>query len=173
MEIFIIAAQTSDGFIARNANHPAIWTSKEDKKRFVELTKDAGVVVMGSTTFKTLPKPLKERLNVVYSNTLKNDDLNTDPERKCIVTNKNPVELVKELTELGYTKLAICGGSEIYSLFMESGLVNKLYLTIEPVLFGNGIGIFKRSLPEDVQLKLDKSETTEQGTIFLDYTVLN
>lgn len=173
MEIFIIAAQTADGFIARDANHSATWTSKEDKRRFVQLTKDAGVVVMGSTTFKTLPKPLKERLNVVYSNSLKGEDLNTDPERKCIVTNKKPVDLVEELARLGYTKIAICGGSKIYSLFIESGLVNKLYLTVEPLLFGDGISVFKRSLPTDMQLRLDKSELTEQGTVFLDYTILN
>ncbi len=172
MEIFIIAAQTADGFIARDANHPAVWTSKEDKKRFVELTKDAGVVVMGSTTFKTLPRPLKERLNVVYSNNLKDEDLNTDPERKCMVTNKKPADLVEDLARLGYTKIAICGGSEIYSLFIESGLVNKLYLTVEPLLFGAGIGIFNRSLPASVQLKLDKTEKAEQGTIFLDYTII-
>jgi dihydrofolate reductase len=170
MEIFIIAAQTADGFIARDANHPAVWTSKEDKKRFVELTKDAGVVVMGSTTFKTLPRPLKERLNVVYSNSLKDEDLNTDPERKCMVTNKKPTDLVEDLARLGYTKIAICGGSEIYSLFMESGLVNKLYLTVEPILFGNGINVFKRPFFEDVRLRLDKSEITEQGSVFLDYS---
>ncbi|MDQ5912013.1 MAG: hypothetical protein QG568_226 [Patescibacteria group bacterium] len=172
MEIFIIAAQTADGFIARDANHPAVWTSKEDKKRFVELTKDAGVVVMGSTTFKTLPRPLKERLNVVYSNSLKDVDLNTDPERKCMVTNKQPADLVENLAQLGYTKIAICGGSEVYSLFIESGLVDKVYLTVEPILFGSGISVFKRSLSTDIQMKLDKSEVTEQGTVFLDYTIL-
>ena len=75
MEVFILAAQTADGFIAKNHTHAATWTSKEDKQRFVELTKDAGVIVMGSTTFKTLPKPLKNRLNVVYSNTIKQTDI--------------------------------------------------------------------------------------------------
>lgn len=173
MEMFIIAAQTSDGFIARDANHAAVWTSKEDKQRFVRLTKEAGVVVMGSTTFKTLPKPLKERLNVVYSNSMKTEDLNTDPERKCMVTDKKPADLIEELTALGHTKIAVCGGSEIYSLFMESGLVTKLYLTVEPILFGNGIGVFKRPFPTDIKMRLDKSEITEQGTVFLDYTILN
>jgi dihydrofolate reductase len=173
MEIFIIAAQTADGFIARDKNHVATWTSKEDKQRFVQLTKDAGVVIMGSTTFKTLPRPLKDRLNVVYSNSLKDAELNTDPERKCIVTSKEPTELIRELAELGYTKMAICGGSEIYSLFIKSGLVSKLYLTIEPILFGNGIGVFKGPFPSDMRMILEKSETTEQGTVFLDYTILN
>jgi len=67
MNVFIITAISADGFIARDSHHPAVWTSKEDKKRFVEITKRAGVVIMGLNTFRTLPKPLKDRLNIVYS----------------------------------------------------------------------------------------------------------
>ncbi len=99
MKVFIIAAQTLDGFIAKETNHPAFWTSKEDKQRFVELTKRAGVCVMGSTTFKTLPRPLKERVNIVYSRHETFEGAET--------TNKNPVELVKELEERGFEKNVI------------------------------------------------------------------
>ena len=56
IKVFIIAAISADGFIAKDTNHPAMWTSKADKKRFIELTKRAGVVIMGATTFKTLEK---------------------------------------------------------------------------------------------------------------------
>lgn len=173
MELFIIAAQTADGFIAKDKNHVATWTSKEDKKRFIELTKDAGVVIMGSTTFKTLPKPLKDRLNIVYSKTLTNADFGPfEDDRKFEITQKKPFELIEELSNQGYTKAAICGGSEIYSLFLESGLVSKLYLTIEPIVFGQGISLFKNQLENDTKLKLDKKDVSESGTIFLDYSIL-
>lgn len=173
MEPFILAAQTVDGYIAKDKTHSATWTSKEDKQRFVELTKDAGVVVMGSTTFKTLPKPLKNRLNVIYSNSIKQSDIVFDPERPCLVTSLHPKDLIKELQDRGYTKVAICGGAEIYSLFLESGLVKKIYLTIEPVLFGTGISLFKRQFEHLINLKLDAQNVTEKGTVFLDYSILN
>ena len=68
MKCFIIAAVTADGYIAENDAHsPFGWTSKEDKHRFIELTKEAGVVIMGSKTYATIGKPLKERLNIIYS----------------------------------------------------------------------------------------------------------
>ena len=42
IKAFIIAAVTADGFIAKDAQHsPFNWTSKADKKRFIELTKRA------------------------------------------------------------------------------------------------------------------------------------
>ncbi|MCL5782229.1 MAG: dihydrofolate reductase, partial [Patescibacteria group bacterium] len=62
MKCFIIAALSADGYIARDEHHPAFWTSKEDKKRFVELTKRAGVVIMGSTTYTTIARPLKDHV---------------------------------------------------------------------------------------------------------------
>jgi dihydrofolate reductase len=177
MELFIIAAQTADGFIARNKNEPAMWTSKEDKQRFVALTKDAGVVIMGSTTFKTLPKPLKGRLNIVYSRSMSETDVGLsatdqiEEDRKVEITSVTPHELLTDLQARGYTKAAICGGSEIYSLFIESGLVSQIYLTIEPILFGQGVSIFKNQLLENLRLKLDKYEVTSEGTIFLDYSI--
>ncbi len=165
MNVFIIAAQTADGFIAENKDHPAIWTSKDDKKRFVELTKAAGVIVMGSRTFKTLPSPLKDRLNIVYTRNPENYAAQENVE----ATNIEPAELIKSLEEKGYTSVAICGGAEIYSLFMKSGVVSKLYLTIEPMLFGSGISLFSEPLKERLILK--DSKILENGVIFLEYDV--
>ena len=164
MNIFIIAAQTIDGFIAKDENHAASWTSKEDKRRFVELTKQAGVIVMGSKTANTLPFPLKDRLNIIYSR-------NLDSKREGFeYTQKSPQDLIEELSSRGYSDVAICGGTSIYTLFMNSGLVTKLYLTIEPISFGKGIPLFSEDFSS--KLKLVKSETLD-GTVFNEYEVLN
>lgn len=164
-KIFLIGALSSDGFIAKNAEHsPMNWTSKEDKHRFVELTKHARVVIMGANTYRTFPKPLKDRLNVVYSRSLQ-------PTEGVEVTSDEPSVLIDSLVKRGYTEIAICGGAEIYTMFMKSGLVNYLYLTIEPVIFGSGVSLFNK--PVDVKLILESSTTTESGTIFNNYKVLN
>jgi dihydrofolate reductase len=160
IKAFIIAALSADGFIAKNKEHAAMWTGKEDKKRFVELTKRAGVIVMGSNTFATLPRPLKERVNIVYSRSKTFDGAE--------VTQKSPIELLKELESRGFKEVAICGGAEIYTMFMESGLVDTLYLTIEPLLFGNGIKLFKNEM--DFKLTLVSSVQTESGAFLLEYS---
>ena len=74
MSTFIVAVTSADGFIA-NEDHVRSfeWNSKADKDSFIHLTRDAGIVVMGSKTFETFakngeqPKPLPGRLNIVYS----------------------------------------------------------------------------------------------------------
>ncbi len=166
MKCFIIAALTADGYIAKNPNTPSTtWTSAADKKRFVEISKRAGVIVLGQNTWMTFgSKALKNRLNIVYSP-------NALPAAEGMETTmKNPADLLKELEGRGFKEVAICGGSQIYTMFMKSGLVDTLYLTIEPVLFGDGIRLFKEDL--DFKLRLVNSERTEGGTMLQEYEVI-
>jgi dihydrofolate reductase len=162
---FIIAAVTADGLIAENENHAAMWTSKEDKKRFVELTKRAGVVVMGSRTFRTLPRPLKERLNVVYTR-----GHAFDGQENVLVTQDEPRILLEKLEARGLKEVAICGGSQVYTAFMKARAVGKIFLTIEPIVFGKGMTLFNEAFPH-THLELISKEATETGTLLLEYKV--
>lgn len=161
IKTFIIAALSADGFIAKDENHPAYWTSKEDKARFVEITKRAGAVVMGSTTYATLKRPLADRLNIVYSRNKTFDGAET--------TQAEPKELLKQLESRGYGEVAICGGSQVYTMFLQAHCVDKIYLTIEPRLFGTGINLFSEMV--NFELILISSETTATGSILLEYDV--
>jgi dihydrofolate reductase len=156
---------TADGFIAKNQSHLADWTSKEDKKRFIEITKRAGVMIMGLNTWHTFGgKALKNRLNIVYTPT-------PIPQVEGMeTTNLPPEQLLKDLEKRGFKEIAICGGTTIYTMFIKTGLVNKIYLTIEPILFGDGMKIFKEDI--DVKLKLINCEKTENGTLLLEYDVV-
>ena len=165
MNCFIIACLTADGYIGKNSSHAATWTSKEDKRRFVELTKRARVVVMGQNTWLTLGgKPLKDRLNIVYSPEPLPDVSGME------TTTLEPRKLIENLASRGYSEVAICGGSQIYTMFMLTGVVDKLYLTIEPVLFGDGVRLFKQDI--ESKLCLDEQTRTDSGTQFLTYSVI-
>jgi dihydrofolate reductase len=61
MKVFVIAALSADGFIAQAEDHVADWTGTEDKKLFVQLTKEAGIMVMGSKTLATIGRALPGR----------------------------------------------------------------------------------------------------------------
>jgi len=165
--VFIIAALSADGYIAKDPKTPSTtWTSAEDKKRFVEISKRAGVCVMGLVTWQTFGgQPLKGRLNIVYSP----DPIPNLPEG-VETTTKPPAELLAELAARGFKEIAVCGGSTIYTMFMRAGMVDKLYLTVEPVVFGDGVKLFREQL--DFRLKLEKLEKTEDGTLLLDYSVI-
>ncbi len=161
MKTFLIVAMTADGKIAKHKDHLASWTSKEDKKFFVERTKTAGVLIMGQTTYETIGKPMPGRLNIVYS-------------RKEIpgveTTRLEPRVLLESLEKRGYSEVAICGGSTIYTMFMKAKLVDTLYITVEPLLFGEGLSIFNE--PLDVTLQLVSSKNLSDNVLLLEYKVI-
>ena len=162
MTTFIIAAVSADGFIGKNSAHAVDWTSKEDKRFFVEMTKKAGVIIMGQNTYETIKKPLPGRLNIVYSR---------DKEYEGVeITQKDPKELLQDLKKRGYQEIAIGGGATIYTMFMEQGLVDKLYLSIEPIMFGTGMSLFNKKL--DRKLKLVSSQKLGEQTVLLEYNVI-
>lgn len=169
IKTYIIVAQTADGKIARNSNHEADWTSHADKKHFIEMTKKSGIMVMGLNTFKTFPSPLKNRLHIVYSD---NKDAENDNIPGVVeYTKDSPEVLLKKLEERGFKEVAICGGSTIYTMFIKSGLVEKVYVTIEPRLFGEGMSIFNQSL--DIKMKLNSTKIiNEDNVVLLEYDVL-
>ena len=93
MKIFIIAVLTADGLIAEGTDQISTdWTSKEDKKFFSTRTKEAGVIVLGYNTYKTIGRPLPGRLNIVYANP---DTVIEGAE----VTQLAPADLIKDLEE--------------------------------------------------------------------------
>lgn len=164
MRIFIIAAVTADGFIGRTSGHTADWTGVEDKKVFVRLTKEVGVMVMGSRTFATIGRALPGRRNIV---------LTTRPEELTAegieTTNEAPADLVRRLATEGAEAIAICGGATVYDAFMQEGLVDELYLTYVQTLFGQGVPLFKNAL--DTQLQLVEETRLSDGGVLVHYIV--
>lgn len=163
MKVFIIAAMSADGYIAKDIGAPSTaWTSKEDKKHFVEITKDAGAIIMGKKTFETIGRALPGRRNIIYS---------ADPIEKDGVeaTSLPPKDLLEKLRKEKVEKVAICGGQTIYTMFMDAGLVDSMHITIEPVIFGAGLTLFGKAL--NAKIKLAGSETKNQTT-FLKFDIV-
>lgn len=164
MKVFIIAALTADGFIGRDGGHSADWTGGEDKKVFVRLTKEAGVMIMGSRTFATIGRALPGRRNIVY--TSRPDEITAE---NVETTNEAPAELLARLKQEGANAVAICGGATIYDLFMREGLVDELYLTYVPLIFGQGITLFTGELSS--KLELQEETKLPDGAILMHYIV--
>ncbi|MEO5627590.1 MAG: dihydrofolate reductase family protein [Candidatus Saccharimonadales bacterium] len=165
MKVYIIASLTVDGLIAQHSNHLADWTSKEDKQLFRSMTKASGVMVMGSNQYGTINKALPDRKTIVYSH-------HPTPEMKIDnveVTQEPPKELIKRLEKTGIKELAICGGAQIYDLFLRSGAVTDIYLTVEPIMFGSGIGLLAN--PIELNLKLEDLRKINENTFLVHYTV--
>lgn len=168
MKILLLAAVTLDGKIARNTHHFVDWSSREDKKLFFATSKRAGVIIVGNNTYKTLPGPLPGRLHIVLTTNL--DDKENIP-GSVEYTNSTPQEIVAGLEARGYTEAVLTGGAQINSLFLQHDLVDEIWLTIEPLIFGAGIDLF-RGTEFDLRAKLIHVEKlNEEGTLHLRYSL--
>lgn len=58
MHVSLMVAITVDGKIARASDHYPDWTGSADKRLYVDVTKKAGVMIMGSTTFDIIGRVL-------------------------------------------------------------------------------------------------------------------
>lgn len=158
MKVILIATLTADGFIAQASDHLTNWSSKEDKALFVEVTKAAGIMVMGARTFATIGRALPGRRTIVLTH---------HPERitaEGVETSlATPAQLLTRLEHEGATSVAICGGAEVYTQFMEASLVTEMYLVTEPILFGSGLTLCNR--PMNAQLELIDSIKRNQSVI--------
>jgi dihydrofolate reductase len=170
MHVFILAAMTVDGFIGRNASDRSFdWTSEEDKRFYVDSIKRAKAVVMGLRTFRTFTRHPRGMKYVLYSTTPE-EFTNPKPDViQAVATKEAPEKVITDLAQEGYSEVAICGGAAIYSMFLKAGLVDTLYLTVEPVVFGSGVKLFS----DDVVAKLDLQKTTHLNdqTLLLEYKV--
>lgn len=163
--VTLIMAVTADGKIAKDKSQLADWTSKEDKKLFVEVSKEFGVIMMGENTFKTFPKPLPGRLNVVFS-----QDGGENIEGLLKWVQGEPETILSELEQLGYAKALLGGGAFLNTLFLKKKLIKEIILTIEPKIFGNGLSLFTEMCETDLVL-LDCQKLND-NTLMLKYKVI-
>jgi len=165
MKVFLVMAMTADGKIAKTDNHFPDWTSKEDKKFFHKISEKAGVVIMGDKTFFTFSRPLKNRLNVVFT-----PEKNPKKIEGVRWVKGSPEKILTKLEKEGYKKVILGGGAFINGMFLEKKLVDEIIITIEPKIFGDGLGLFRGDF--DVNLKLKKIEKINKNSVLLRYQVL-
>jgi len=163
MKVFLIMAQTLDGIISRSSDEFIDWTGSADKKMFMQVTKEAGVVIMGSKTYDTIGRPLPGRRNIVLTRNKERVSNSAD----LIYTSQGPKEILAGLSEDGFTKAAVIGGSQINTLFARENLIDEYIITVAPYLFGKGLSIFSETL--DIELELISTTLLEEKYLLLRY----
>lgn len=146
MKVILLMAVTADGMIARDSRQLVDWTGKADKKYFVEITRKAGVMIMGSKTFDTIGGVLPERLNVVMTR----DKTRKSDHENLVFTDDPPEVLLEKLESQGFESAALIGGAIVNTLFVRKNLIDEIHLTIVPILFGKGLSLFTQEL--DIKL---------------------
>lgn len=169
MKVVLYMAITANGMIAKE-NDDTRFVSDAEWESFTAMMKKIGNYVMGRRTFEVslesdaFPYPC---LNVVMTKKAVKNQWGD----QVIFTSDSPKAVLKMLEERGFDTAFIGGGAAVNTSFAREGLIDEVYLDVEPAIMGKGIPLLASG---DFELKLKLLETKKlgQSTIQLHYQVI-
>jgi dihydrofolate reductase len=168
-KIIAIVAATIDGKIATSSAHFSNWTSPEDKTFMHNLLDKSDIIVIGNNTYKTAVQPLSKRNCMVFTRSVKTMEQKSD---ELLLCNPELIDVPAVLQR--YPNVAVLGGTQTYTYFLENNLLNEIYLTIEPLIFGKGLAIFESLKTNYSTWKLIGIKAlNNKGTILLHYKIID
>jgi len=172
MKTILIFVCTLDGKITKWGD-PMIrsWSSRADQDQFDAIWNDTRVIVMGSGTYN--PDPLKadpKHLFIVITRQPSKFEGSNVP-GLLEFTNEAPGQILNRFENDENTVLVV-GGSQIATSFLKAQLIDELWLTFEPKIFGAGVN-FVTDEKLDIDLRLISFEqVNKQGTLVTKYKVI-
>lgn len=173
MKTILVFVSTLDGKVTKWGD-PFVrgWSSRADQEYFNKIWKDSKLIVIGSNTYNAAPiKPSKDHLLVIMTrNTTKYET--KEIEGQIEFTDESPAQLVARFEKQGQQQMLIAGGAHIATSFLKEQLIDELWLTIEPRIFGQG-GNFVTAEKLDISLNLINCEkVNDRGTLITKYAVI-
>ncbi len=175
MKVILVMVSSINGKITKGDNPDvSAFASKEDAALFLSIKDRFRCYILGSATYEASRKKIilrKGKLRIVLTRNPEKYKAETVPGR-LEFTSESPETLVRRLSRDGYKSALLLGGSQINRHFLAAGLVDEVYLTIEPALFGRGKDLVAES-DVDVPLKLIRFEKLNKiGTLHVRYKVI-
>lgn len=161
-----VAAVSIDGYIAPIGHPGSSWTSAEDKQFLHEILDSADVIIVGHTTYEIARGPLSKRNCIVLTSKV---DSTEQKGKFCLYLNPERADLGETVKHLGYKRVIILGGAQTYTYCLEQGLLDEIYLTIEPIIFGSGLPLFESGKKFVKHFGLSRVKTLNSDTILLHY----
>jgi len=173
MKIVLVFVATLDGKVTKWGDpHVKAWSSQKDQAYFNKIWSETRLIVMGSSTFNAEPfEPSPKHLFVVMTRDPSKYKMAELP-GQLEFSNQSPGQLVKRLKTEGHELMLLVGGAHVATSFLKEQLVDEIWLTIEPKIFGTG-GNFVTDEKLDILLQLITCQkVNEQGTLITKYRVI-
>src|SRR5450432_3623183 len=154
MKTILIFVSSLDGKVTKwGEPHVRLWSSHQDQNYYKKVWNESRLIVMGSNTFNadTFNPSASHQIIVVTSHPDKYKSFKIPGQIEF--TNETPVELTSRFTIKGYQQMLVIGGPHIATSFLKEQLIDELWLTIEPKIFGIG-GNLVTDIQLDIKLRL-------------------
>jgi len=160
-------ATTVNGYIAKE-NNETPW-SDDEWLSFSKFVKEIKNIIIGKNTYEIMKKSDEfSKIGNPFMVVVSKEDF---AHNSNFAIAKSPKEALKILKEKNFAKALIAGGGILKSSFMKEKLIDKIYLDIEPSVFGKGIKLFSDN-DFEAKLELIGTKSLSKNTIQLHYKIL-
>lgn len=122
-------------------------------------------VVVGRNTYLAAAKQLRKRKTFVLSSRLRGIS------RRGNVTFVNPANIDLPTWFARYAAVAVLGGGSVYRFMLERGLLDELFVTVEPLVFGRGLEMFLGGTHTTRLRLVSVKRLNRTGTLLVHYQV--
>ena len=127
-------------------------------------------VLMGRNTYEVglkegIASPYPTLRQYVFSRSY-----NESPDPQVTIVSSDAVEVVRTLKQEDGKAIWLCGGSALATTLLTAGLIDRLILKLNPVLFGSGIPLFAPVVTQ-VLTELTDHKRYPSGHMVLHYTL--
>ena len=167
MKVILYMAITPNGFIAKS-NDDTNWISQQEWNSYSQAVQKAGNLIVGHRTYDILTKQpefseLKNAKLVVISD----KSFSTSNSDHLIAHSpKEALNLLKDFPEV-----IVAGGGMLNASFLAENLVDEIYFDFEPIVFGEGIPVF-RGKSFERKLELINQKKITDNEIQIHYRVI-
>ena len=173
-KVILYIASSLDGYIAKPNDDLSFLSRVQQEGQdygYAEFIDNVDTVILGRKTYDWVMKQVKK-----FPHAKLDSYIITRTPRQDIGNIKfytgNLKELILKLKKQRGKNIFIDGGAEIINELLKEKLIDQIYLSIVPILLGNGVRLFKDGLPEQ-NLRLINSKQFETGLIQLQYDLEN
>lgn len=148
--IILYAAISIDSYIARS-NGDVNWLQDPDfitpgnDYGYAAFYESIGTTLMGNQTYKMIqsfdvPFPYPDKENFVFTRSSQK----SEDEHVSFISG-DIISFIKELKNKNGKDIWLVGGGSINSFLLNHGLIDKMILTVFPVVLGTGIRLFEEN----------------------------
>ncbi|MBI5135429.1 dihydrofolate reductase family protein [Candidatus Uhrbacteria bacterium] len=160
-----------DGRVSLTARSRPVWASAEDQKFFRTMLARADAVVVGRNTYAASKGLLRGKSVYLFSRRGRSPSRHSGLTRMTepIVINPKQANLRAMLKK--HRQVCILGGAMVYQTMLDAGLIDDLYVTIEPLIFGHGKPMFDGGKQTKQFRLLSARRLNKDGALLLRYAV--
>ena len=171
MHTVAMVVMSLDGCLTRHDEDGTTFASPADQRFFRQALRTFDCAVMGGGGYRAareriLANLTSGQLRVVL--TRRPDRYAADAQPGVLeFRSDDAASVIRHLATRGYARCALVGGARLLTSCVRSRLLNEFWLTLEPVVFGEGRRLFLGAV--DFRFELISTELLGPSTVLLRY----